>query len=360
MVKKARESNIELLRILSILGVILLHYNHPDIGGAMAAARPGSINQIFVYFTESVFIVAVNLFILITGYFLSTSQKRQPYKILWLFVQVIAFSLGLYIVEIILGSATFSWKTLLMELVPDNYFVLLYSTLYFISPYINLLLQKMERSALRKMLILFGILFSVLPTLVDLSGDILNKSWNGLYTISSQGSQQGYTMVNFVLMYMLGAYLRRDDSKQEKPAHLVLAILGNAVLLTLWSFLGNSFGLPTDRSGLAYCNPLIIINAVLIFRLFQHITIKESRIINGLAKGVFTVFLLHIQLFRFTDIPAFAAGNPLIMVLHMVCTCIISYLVCWCIFFVYDRITRPIFAFIESKLPLRELDVPSL
>lgn len=28
-----RESNIELLRILAMLGVIILHYNNPSIGG---------------------------------------------------------------------------------------------------------------------------------------------------------------------------------------------------------------------------------------------------------------------------------------------------------------------------------------
>lgn len=31
--KRDRESNIELLRILAMLGVIILHYNNRDIGG---------------------------------------------------------------------------------------------------------------------------------------------------------------------------------------------------------------------------------------------------------------------------------------------------------------------------------------
>ena len=32
---KARQSNIELLRILAIMGVIVLHYNNPLIGGVL-------------------------------------------------------------------------------------------------------------------------------------------------------------------------------------------------------------------------------------------------------------------------------------------------------------------------------------
>jgi len=31
---KERQSNFELLKIISMLGVIVLHYNHPTIGGA--------------------------------------------------------------------------------------------------------------------------------------------------------------------------------------------------------------------------------------------------------------------------------------------------------------------------------------
>lgn len=31
--RRERESNIELLRILAMLGVIILHYNNRDIGG---------------------------------------------------------------------------------------------------------------------------------------------------------------------------------------------------------------------------------------------------------------------------------------------------------------------------------------
>ena len=31
--RRGRESNIELLRILAMLGVIILHYNNPSIGG---------------------------------------------------------------------------------------------------------------------------------------------------------------------------------------------------------------------------------------------------------------------------------------------------------------------------------------
>lgn len=38
METKQRNSNIELLRIMSMIGVIILHYNNPGIGGG---TQPG-------------------------------------------------------------------------------------------------------------------------------------------------------------------------------------------------------------------------------------------------------------------------------------------------------------------------------
>ena len=37
--RRDRESNIELLRILAMLGVIILHYNNRDMGGVALYSR---------------------------------------------------------------------------------------------------------------------------------------------------------------------------------------------------------------------------------------------------------------------------------------------------------------------------------
>lgn len=139
---KARESNIELLRILTMLGVIVLHYNHADMGGAFAQMTKGTLTQVLLYLVESIAIIAVDLFVLSSGYFMCTSQKRNPWKILSLLVQVSVFSAGMYLLRVMLGQDTVQVKSLLLSLVPANYFVLLYGALYFNSPYLNILLQK--------------------------------------------------------------------------------------------------------------------------------------------------------------------------------------------------------------------------
>lgn len=86
-----RSSNIELLRIFAILGVIVLHYNNADMGGGFRFVLPGSLNYYLLHFLENLFICAVNLFLLISGYFLCTSFKRSLLKPLQLLIQVILF-----------------------------------------------------------------------------------------------------------------------------------------------------------------------------------------------------------------------------------------------------------------------------
>ena len=80
-----RQSNIELLRILAAFGVIVQHYNNPNIGGAIRAVIPRSPNAMILAFLHVGMICAVDLFILISGYFMRDTKKRdllKPVKLL--------------------------------------------------------------------------------------------------------------------------------------------------------------------------------------------------------------------------------------------------------------------------------------
>ena len=76
-----------------MMGVIVLHYNNKDIGGALQYVTKGSINYHFLNVIESLFICAVDLFILITGYYMINTQKRNVIKPIKLIFQVIVFKL---------------------------------------------------------------------------------------------------------------------------------------------------------------------------------------------------------------------------------------------------------------------------
>ena len=69
MEKNKRYSNIELLRLLIMLGIIVLHYYNKSIGGRLKYVSYNSINYFILILIESLCICAVDLFMLISGYF---------------------------------------------------------------------------------------------------------------------------------------------------------------------------------------------------------------------------------------------------------------------------------------------------
>ena len=80
-VTKNRNSSVELLRIIAILGVVILHYNNAAIGGAFKYVPSPSLKEYYLFFTECLFIAGVNIFYMISAYYLSKSNKRKLSKV---------------------------------------------------------------------------------------------------------------------------------------------------------------------------------------------------------------------------------------------------------------------------------------
>ena len=54
------------------MAVVVLHYNNNSIGGGFSLVPPGSINEKCMFLIENFFIGAVDLFVLISAYFLKS------------------------------------------------------------------------------------------------------------------------------------------------------------------------------------------------------------------------------------------------------------------------------------------------
>ena len=148
------------------------------------------------------------------------------------------------------------------------------------------------------------ILFAVCPTFVDVLNVITDREWQGLSTIGMYGSQRGYTIVNFALMYIIGAYLRLRGLEKLSKRRLALTLMLSILVMTVWAAWNRN-------TAWEYCNPLVILTAVLTFLLFDQLKICDSKYINHLAKGTFSVFLLHGVFLRYLSVDIFVAGNRL-------------------------------------------------
>lgn len=340
---KTRDSNIELLRILAIMGVILLHYNNANIGGGLKYVEVGSMNQIILLVLESVFICAVDLFMLITGFFSCTSQKRNLSKVVMLLFQVSVFRIVGYLVA---NGGVISGNSFMLMLLPVNYFVMLYTAVYLISPYVNLILRKLSKKQLIKFLGLSIFLFSIWPTIVDMI-ESTTGSKNGLSTISMYGSDRGYTFVNFLLMYMIGAgvHLLNINVKKQYTTSLFFVCV---IVITIWGKI---------NSGVAwsYCNPVVILEAASIFLLFKQIEL-QSQFINNLSKATFTCFLFHNIILNKFGIAFAVQQSAMYLVGHILFTCVTIYLISFAVFQLWNIVSKPIEKSLNNLFMKKKID----
>lgn len=110
---KKRESNIELLRILATCAVILLHYNNPTIGGAVKNAT--GLNY-YILLLECLSVNAVNIFVIISGYFMCDNNKRFFSRPLELIIQVILVKFGF------LFGSSIKWRNIYGERISCEFY----------------------------------------------------------------------------------------------------------------------------------------------------------------------------------------------------------------------------------------------
>lgn len=332
MEKNKRQSNIELLRILSILGVVILHYNNKTIGGGLQYVTDNSVNYYILMILESLCICAVDLFMLISGFFSCKGKRTTLNKPFALIAQVVIFSFAWNLFSgAVKGTLTI--KSIIASLVPANYFVILYITVYLLSPYLNLLYERITKS----FIVLIFILFSVYPTLVEVFSQITGGDWLGLSSIGMYGSQWGYQIVNFIMMYFVGMYIRKniEQLKKIKVSKLIFALCGIVLLITTWSCVSEMTGYNNNLAWI-YCNPLVVLEAAVIFTLFEKIDMGNVKWINQFSAACFTVFIAHGYLITHIKIDWAVHQNPLIMTVHIIICTVLIYLVCFITYKVYD------------------------
>lgn len=346
MQKVERKSNIELLRIISMCGVIILHFNNSSIGGGLDIMEKNQLNGWLSYILESMFICSVNVFILISAYFLSNTYKRKISKVICLLSDVIVLSVIVYFAKVIIMHQRFSISSLIAVTIPANWFVILYITLYLISPYINLVINNLSNEQLKRMLALFVILFSIMPTLADILCEISGREWMGISTIGAYGSGWGYTIINFILVYTIGAYLRKNEDIKIK--HLIFKIVICVCTLSIWAYINNLTGFYTERSAWEYCNPIILLEATYVFLLFKRLEIPNIRLVNRIAQSAFMVYLLHGQFVKRFYIKKLVESNILIMFFGYIVMCALIYLICCIIDTIYKYAMTPYYRAVEK------------
>ena len=294
MHKGIRNSNIELLRIFLSVLVIILHTNNPSDGGVIEYAKEISYQaELLTLVTELVAICAVNTFVIITGYFLSSTDKRNPWKIVELFFLCALFSGLKYLVIQIVDGESVQFGDVLFRCIPNNYYITLYSVIYLISPLINKAFLNSKKKVWQYTIGIL-ILFSVIPSILSIVSEVWGQTFNGLSTIGNGGAQGGYTVVNFAMMYVIGLCIRRNDEKVvSTPLWEYIALEAVIlVLLVFWEHIHIQIEDTIWGSVLNYYNVLVVLEAIVLFCIFRKLNIC-SKVVNEIARCSIIVYLFH-------------------------------------------------------------------
>ncbi len=315
-----RNSNLDLLRVVAMFMVVTLHYlsrsgllqplsvvtealgTAENTAGGIATGSGAGISSSLAWFLEALALPAVNVYVLISGYFVKEGRFKLR-KLITLWCQVLFYSLGLSAVILIIQAIMegsmggilrfcnlFELQRLVFPLSNRYYwFATDFILLYILAPFLKRGIEALPRKQHGFLvLILLGV-YCIVPTVIP-------------YDLPM--AAHGYSLEWFILLYLLGGYIRLYGIPflEKKPlrafAGYVLCAALTLSMGRLFSAYFAHYGQETDllRSAYGYNSLFVLGAAVCLFYTF-----KDMKPLKGVAAGavtavapyVFGVYLLH-------------------------------------------------------------------
>ena len=278
----ARQSNIELLRILSMVFIVAAHWIHA-FAGINVSGFP-LFNLCFYHVFRGFGQIGVNSFLLISGYFLSKS-KFKIQSFLRIAFQVVFYACVLLIANAIIHPDN-KWSVggvlayILLLSNGDFWFVGPYIAMFLLSPFINVCTRNLRKEQFVILLFIVGMFVSVLPTVFD------KQIWPNELTIN---------IIHFVFIYLIGAYISRFVSDLHSRAFAPVVCLGFFLIFLTTLILPNVLGVRKELVMYfqARSNVMMVACSVLLFLVFKQIRMKPSKLVNLVGGSTFGIYLLH-------------------------------------------------------------------
>ena len=344
---KERESNFELLRILSMLLIVFHHMCQHGLWFPIDAPLTTNllISKCFYSWTGQ---LGNWLFILISGYFISKSEFswKKVFKI-WLQIFVISVVIGLilFVSKIpVIGFSNSNYemlgffsaakpmtlKDLLRSFLPtlfgNNWFASAYLLFYMFTPFLNESLKVFDEKKHKSLIILMIVVGTV------------------IYMIYGQRFFKEGNLFYFILGYYIASYIRLYNPKllANQKINMIIAILLE-VSFIIWIYLVLFFRKKISFIDMhftqVFCYPFalnrfpILICAIFVFGFFKNLKVKNLKIVNIIASTTFGVYLIHENLLlnkviwhRFFKFDNFMDSN--LLFLYMIFATFVTFFCC--------------------------------
>lgn len=292
-VNNSRMASIEMLRCIAMLMVITLHYL--DKGGILVPLNEKqSFAGVCAWLLEAFCIVAVNTYVLVSGYFLTESGFKLR-RLIILVAQLVFYALFVPVVLVLCGILPASELTIYHLL---NYFCPIqmnhywfgtaYIFMYIFVPVLSEGVKKLTKKQLQMVIVLAVIVFSVSKSVLPFQLEVDKK---------------GYDAIWFVCLFLIAAYIRLygiGRLKKSSQGFLLYLISCIGIFVVSWviAFASNRLGKFEYfiTSTFDYNHILCLLGSVGLFVGFLLWKMPEGKIayfVRKIAPYTFGVYLLH-------------------------------------------------------------------
>lgn len=280
-----RNSNVELLRMLCMFFIMfhhfMIHAAFPEYSTDLVHQSEGSL--FLAQFLNGFFCVAVNCFVLISGYYGIKFKLRSLFNLYLMcaFYGLAGYLFHLYIEGYHFGRSVI-YHTLFVFSHGKWWYISCYVALFFMAPFLNKAIQSLSKKSYVATLALF--------TVVNVYFGFL---WG-----QSNFNQSGYCVAQFVYLYLIGGYVRRYwriETIGIRKNRWLITFLVFAVLTGVMAFVYyKCFGNPLKAY--YYNNPLVICASVCL--LCYALSVKsDCRVVNCMSKNVLAAYLIQCNVY---------------------------------------------------------------
>lgn len=280
LIKKERNSNLELFRVITMLLIVAHHYVVNS--GLMQAMSENDLttNSIFLYIFGMWGKTGINCFVLITGYFMCKSQATVK-KFLKLLLEVWFYHVIIYSLFLVFNVVDFDPVLFVRSIVPISHvgdgFTTAFILFYLFIPFLNMLIQAMNKKQHLGLIILFLFIYS--------------------FWYMAPGFMVRYNYVTwFIILYFISSFIRLypiEKFNGNTKLWVILTIFSVSIsIISVFIFrylnIFHPYYLVSDSNAF-----MAIITSVCAFMLFKDLKIKHSKFINMLGASTFGVLLIH-------------------------------------------------------------------
>ncbi len=288
-----RQNNFEALRLIAMFMIIVLHYL--DKGNLLTSTgEPFTASSYLAWLVESFAIVAVNVYVLITGYFMCESSMKVS-RLLQIICQTMWYALLVPAVLVLLGvvsQGSFQLYDLLRFVFPVHmshyWFVTAYVVLMLFVPFLNPAIRQMSRGQLLTVTILLTA-YETLP--------------KSVLPVKFTEDNAGNGVLWFICLYLIAAYIRKygipffSSFRKSLVCYVggALCIFASLLVMRFVYFKIDAFG-ESLSFGYHYNHILCLASSVALFYTVKHWELRDgavSRLIGRIAPYTFGVYLLH-------------------------------------------------------------------